>query len=54
MDPSGLGWNRLSRNAFVTTKTLENAIAPAASMGEKSVPLIGYSAPAATGISTTF
>src|SRR5208283_2536523 len=38
---AGAGWKRFSRNAFVTTKTLEKAIAPAASMGENSVPLIG-------------
>jgi len=37
-----------------STKTLESAIAPAPSMGDSSVPFIGNSAPAATGISTTY
>ena len=45
--------NRFSRKAFVRTKTEYIALAPAASIGHKSVPLTGYSMPAATGMSAT-
>ena len=47
------GSNRRSRSALVNTKTLDSAMAPAPSIGDSSVPLTGYSAPAATGINTT-
>src|SRR5262245_4851912 len=46
-------FQRLSLRLFVTTDTEENAIAAPARMGESSTPQSGYSAPAATGISTT-
>jgi hypothetical protein len=36
-----LGAKRLRRNALPTTKTLESAMAPAAIIGESSVPLTG-------------
>ena len=35
------GANLLSRSALPTTKTLESAIAPAASIGESSIPVKG-------------
>ncbi len=41
----------LSRRALATTNTLENAMAPAANMGDSNIPNDGYSAPAATGTS---
>ena len=43
---------RRSRRALATTKTLEQAIAPAASIGDNAVPVSGWRAPAAMGIST--
>ena len=44
---------RLSRSALLSTNTLDSAMAPAANTGDSSVPLNGYSKPAATGISAT-
>lgn len=44
---------RRRRSAFVSTKTDEKAIAPAASIGESCGPPNGTSTPAATGISAT-
>ena len=43
--------HRRSLRAFPSTKTEENAIAPAAKIGERSRPKLGQRAPAATGIS---
>ena len=41
------------RSELLTTVTDESAIAPAASTGESSHPVKGYSSPAATGMSAT-
>ncbi len=41
------------RSEFVTTVTLDTAIAAAASTGESTQPVKGYKSPAATGISST-
>ena len=47
-----LGAIQRSRNALVRTKTLESAMAPAPSAGDRSQPKIGKKTPAATGISS--
>lgn len=47
------GRNRCSRSELVSTDTELRAMAPAASMGESSQPVAGYSKPAATGIPIT-
>ena len=44
---------RFRRKAFDRTNTLERLMAAAANTGDKSWPVNGYSAPAATGISAT-
>ncbi len=36
-----LGWKRLSRRLFVTTDTLENAMAAEATIGDSSQPVQG-------------
>lgn len=42
--------NWRSRKALPSTKTLDSAMAPAASEGDRSVPLSGWSMAASTGI----
>lgn len=44
---------RFNRNALLTTKMLDSAIAAAAKAGDNSTPNTGNSTPAATGISKT-
>lgn len=43
----------LSRNALVITETEDRLIAAAAIIGDNSVPVSGYSTPAATGTPST-
>jgi len=43
--------NAAVRAAGLNAPTLENAIAPAANMGDNKMPNFGYSTPAATGTS---
>ncbi len=47
--PTGQTVARRNRNAFVTTETELKLIAKAAIIGDNSIPVQGYSNPAATG-----
>lgn len=49
---SAHSWTFLSRNAFPITLTDDNAMAPAAIIGESVMPNQGYRTPAATGTPT--